>query len=160
MEISGSLFRNKIKYAEFKRKRMNSNPRQGPYHFRAPSKILWRTIRGMVPHKTARGAAALDRMKTFEGIPHPYDRKKRVVMPAALKVLRLRPHRRFTKLGDLSKAVGWKCQDLLERLESKRKVKSAAFYQKKKASRAAKTAALSKVKLDAATAKTLQDAGY
>ena len=31
------------------------------------------TIRGMVPHKTARGSAALDRLKTFEGIPHPYD---------------------------------------------------------------------------------------
>ena len=30
------------------------------------------TIRGMVPHKTARGAAALDKLKTFEGIPHPY----------------------------------------------------------------------------------------
>jgi len=26
----------------------------------------------MVPHKTARGAAALDKLKTFEGIPHPY----------------------------------------------------------------------------------------
>merc|ERR550514_967612 len=73
IKISGSIFRNKIKYAEFRRKRMNSNPRQGPYHYRAPAKILWRTIRGMVPHKTARGAAALDRLKTFEGIPHPYD---------------------------------------------------------------------------------------
>lgn len=59
----------------------NTNPRQGPFHYRSPAKILWRTIRGMarlsdlpkwgqlgrggraakVPHKTARGAAALDK---------------------------------------------------------------------------------------------------
>ncbi|CAE7576788.1 unnamed protein product, partial [Symbiodinium sp. CCMP2456] len=103
INISGSLYRNKLKYAAFKRKHMNSNPRQGPFHYRAPSKILWRTIRGMVPHKTARGAAALDRLKTFEGIPHPYDRKKRMVVPSCLKVLRLRPERRFCRLGDLSK---------------------------------------------------------
>merc|ERR1711998_67695 len=117
INISGSLYRNKIKYAEFRRKRMNSNPKTGHIHYRSPSKILWRTIRGMVPHKTARGAAALDRLKTFEGIPHPYDAKKRVVVPAALKVLRLRPERRFCRLGDLSKEVGWKHQDLIERLE-------------------------------------------
>ena len=40
----------------------------------APSRILWRTIRGMIPHKTQRGAAALDRLKAFEGVPHPYDK--------------------------------------------------------------------------------------
>merc|ERR1712185_799237 len=114
INISGSLYRNKIKYAEFRRKRMNSNPKTGPLHYRSPAKILWRTIRGMVPHKTARGAAALDRLKSFEGIPHPYDAKKRVVVPAALKILRLRPHRRWTKLGDLSTQVGWHCQDLLK----------------------------------------------
>ncbi|CAJ1418079.1 unnamed protein product [Effrenium voratum] len=102
INISGSLYRNKLKYANFRRKHMNSNPKQGPLHYRSPSKILWRTIRGMVPHKTARGSAALDRLKTFEGIPHPYDRKKRMVVPSCLKVLRLRPERRFCRLGDLS----------------------------------------------------------
>merc|ERR1712125_132993 len=107
--------------------------KRGPKHPRAPSKILWRTIRGMVPHKTPRGAAALDRLKTFEGMPHPYDRKKRMVIPHCLKVLRLRPERRFCKLGDLSKEVGWKHQDLVERLESQRKVKSGAYFAKKKA---------------------------
>merc|ERR1719230_969470 len=160
INISGSLYRNKIKYAEFRRKRMNSNPKTGPLHYRAPAKILWRTIRGMVPHKTARGAAALDRLKTFEGIPHPYDRKKRMVVPAALKVLRLQPHRRSTNLGDLSKAVSWKCKELLQRLESKRKVKSAAFYQKKKATAVKIDKVKKAVKLDPASQKLLADAGY
>jgi len=132
INISGSLYRNKLKYAAFRRKHMNSNPKKGPLHYRSPSKILWRTIRGMVPHKTARGAAALNRLKSFEGVPHPYDRKKRMVLPSCLKVLRLRPERRFCKLGDLSKEVGWKHQDLVERLETQRKGRAGAWYAKKK----------------------------
>merc|ERR1711953_770859 len=117
---------------------MNTNPRRGMTHPRAPAKILFRTIRGMLPHKTARGHAAMDRLKTFEGIPHPYDRKKRMVIPTCLKVLRIRPERRFCKLADLSKEVGWKHKDLVERLEGQRKVKSGAYFLKKKASMKAK----------------------
>ncbi|CAJ1351088.1 unnamed protein product, partial [Effrenium voratum] len=155
INISGSLYRNKLKYANFRRKHMNSNPKQGPLHYRSPSKILWRTIRGMVPHKTARGSAALDRLKTFEGIPHPYDRKKRMVVPSCLKVLRLRPERRFCRLGDLSQQVGWKHGALIERLESQRKVKSSAFYKKKTATLRAKNEAKKAVKLSADQMKPL-----
>ena len=49
----------------------------------------------MIPHKTARGAAALERLKLFEGVPPPYDRKKRMVVPEALRVLRLKPGRKY-----------------------------------------------------------------
>lgn len=35
-----------VKYLAFLRKRMNTNPSRGPYHFRAPSRIFWRTVRG------------------------------------------------------------------------------------------------------------------
>merc|ERR1712217_672698 len=147
INISGSLYRNKLKWAAFLKKGTNSSPKKGPLHYRSPSKILWRTIRGMIPHKTARGAAALDRLKSFEGIPHPFDRKKRMVIPHCLKVLRLRPERRFCKLGDLSKEVGWKHQDLVERLESQRKVKSGAYFLKKKATRAARLIAAKNVSL-------------
>ncbi|KAJ4945395.1 hypothetical protein NE237_022049 [Protea cynaroides] len=58
--LSGILVRQKMNYLHFLRKRMNTKPSHGPIHFRAPAKILWRTIRGMIPHKTKRGAAALD----------------------------------------------------------------------------------------------------
>jgi large subunit ribosomal protein L13Ae len=67
-------------------------------------------------------------LKAFEGIPEPYDKKKRVVVPAALKVIRMRPDRRFTLLGELSKEVGWGYSDLVSRLEQQRKVKEQAFY--------------------------------
>ena len=78
---SGSLFRNKLKYGEFLGLANNSNPRRGQFHFRAPSRIFWRTVRGMLPHKSARGAAALGRMKVFDGMPYPYDMKRRLVVP-------------------------------------------------------------------------------
>ena len=48
----------------------------------------------MLPHKLHRGKEALDRLKVFEGIPAPYDKQKRVVVPSALKVLRLKARRR------------------------------------------------------------------
>lgn len=59
----------------------------------------------MVPHKTKRGAAALERLKVFEGVPPPYDKVKRLVVPDALQVLRLQHGHRFCKLGDLSALV-------------------------------------------------------
>ena len=68
------LFSGAVKYAAFLRKRTNTNPKFGPIHYRSPAKILWRTVRGMLPHKSAKGQAALERLKVFEGIPAPYDK--------------------------------------------------------------------------------------
>ncbi|GAQ87543.1 60S ribosomal protein L13A family [Klebsormidium nitens] len=130
--VSGGLVRQKMKYLRFLRKRMNTKPSKGPHHFRSPARILWRTIRGMIPHKTKRGAEALERFKAFEGIPAPYDRMKRFVVPDALKVLRLQPGHKYCLLGKLSEEVGWHHSATIKELEEKRKAKSAAFYTKKK----------------------------
>lgn len=59
----------------------------------------------MIPHKTKRGAAAMERLKVFEGVPPPYDTVKRVVVPDALKVLRLQHGHKCCKLGDLASTV-------------------------------------------------------
>lgn len=117
----------------FMRKRCIVNPKKGAFHFRAPSRMFYRTIRGMIPHKTARGAAALERLKVFEGVPPPYDKQKRLVIPQALRVLRLAPGRKYTTIKRLSSEFGWKYEDVVARLEEKRKVKSKAYYEKKKA---------------------------
>jgi large subunit ribosomal protein L13Ae len=161
LNISGSLFRNKLKYHDFLNKRCVVNPRKGPFHFRAPSRMFARVVRGMVPHKTARGAAALERLKVFEGVPAPYDTTKRVVVPDALRVLRLKPGRKFTVLGELAVQVGWKYADVVKTLEEKRKVKGAAFYEKKK--EALRTQAGVKKTLGAQLApvkQTLESFGY
>lgn len=128
---SGSLFRNKLKFSEFLRKGMNTNPRRGQFHFRSPARIFWRVVRGMLPHKTPKGSTALGKLKVFEGIPYPYDQKRRMVVPDALKILRLKSHRKFCVLGDLAQLVGWTKKGLVERLEEKRKAKSSKFWELK-----------------------------
>lgn len=62
----------------------------------------------MVPHKTARGKEALGRLKVFEGIPPPYDKKKRMVVPSALKVLRLNPSRKVKCMPWQIHIIKWK----------------------------------------------------
>merc|ERR1712096_36936 len=121
INMSGNFYRNKLKYLKFLRLRCNVKPLRGPFHFRAPGKIFWRTVRGMVPHKSERGKDAMKRLQTFEGVPPPYDKKKRMVIPSALKVLRLKPGRKFCSLGRLS-------HDVIETLEAKRKVKAEDFH--------------------------------
>lgn len=132
INISGSFIRNKLLFMSYLRKKMNTNPSKGPFHFRSPARMVWRTIRAMMQHKIARCQAALERLKVFEGIPPPYDKKKRMVVPEALRVTRLRPGRRFTNLGRMCSEVGWKHWDTIKTLEAKRKTKSAAFWAKKK----------------------------
>ncbi|KAJ3127896.1 60S ribosomal protein L16B [Physocladia obscura] len=147
LNVSGSFYRNKIKYLAYLRKRCIINPARGPFHFRAPSRIFYRTLRGMMPHKTARGAAALERLKVFEGVPPPYDKVKRVVVPAALRVLRLAPGRKYCTVKRISSEMGWKYQGVVERLEEKRKAKGEVYYARKKTLnklRAQATAAVSK----------------
>uniref|UniRef100_A0A2K5CDI0 60S ribosomal protein L13a n=1 Tax=Aotus nancymaae TaxID=37293 RepID=A0A2K5CDI0_AOTNA len=87
INISGNFYRNKLKYLAFLRNR-----------------IFWRTVRGMLPHKTKRGQAALDRLK---------------------------PTRKFAYLGRLAHEVGWKYQAVTATLE-KRKEKAKIHYRKKK----------------------------
>lgn len=131
LNISGEFFRNKLKYHAYLRKATRFNRNHGPFHFRAPSRIFYKAIRGMVSHKTARGKTALARLQVFEGVPAPYDKKKRVVVPQALRVLRLQPGRKYTTVGRLSHEVGWQYQDVVARLEERRKAKGAAYYAKK-----------------------------
>ena len=55
------------------------------------------------------------RLKVFEGVPPPYDKKKRMVVPQALRILRLKPGRKYCTVGRLSHEVGWKYQDVVAR---------------------------------------------
>lgn len=102
-------------------------------HFRSPARIFYRVVRGMIPHKSHRGKCALERLKTFEGIPMPYDKMKRMVVPDAFRVTRLKVGRRFCVLGRISREIGWKMEDVVKRLEAKRKAQGAVYHETKKA---------------------------
>ncbi|KZV47893.1 hypothetical protein F511_05616, partial [Dorcoceras hygrometricum] len=59
------------------------------------------TIR-MIPHKTQRGIVAVTHLKVFEGIPPPYDKIKRMVIPDAPKL-----GYKYCLLGRLASEIGW-----------------------------------------------------
>lgn len=84
----------------------------------------------MIPHKTERGKKALRRFKAYEGCPPPFDHRKRYVVPGSMRIVCLKPGRSYCKLGRLSHEVGWKYQDVVKALETKRKVR--AFFEIKK----------------------------
>jgi large subunit ribosomal protein L13Ae len=134
INITGSLFRNKVKFSEFLRKRLLTNPRRAFVHYRAPSRIFWRTVRGMLPHKISRGAEALGRLKAFEGVPAPYDTKNRQVVPDALRAVKLSSFRKYCTLGDLSSEVGWGKRSLVEKMENKRRERASVWHKKRLAS--------------------------
>jgi large subunit ribosomal protein L13Ae len=85
----------------------------------------------MLPHKIAKGAAALARVKVFEGVPAPYDTKKREVVPDALRAVKLSSFRKYCTLGDLSGQVGWGKQALVASLEEKRRARASAWHTKR-----------------------------
>lgn len=85
----------------------------------------------MLPHKSARGAAALGRLKVFEGCPAPYDTTKKQYIPDAMRCVKLASFRKFCALGDLSSQVGWGKQGLVEQLENKRKERALNWHKKR-----------------------------
>ena len=94
--LSGILFTKRNDFLEFLNKQSNTNPRHGgPYHYKAPARLIWKAIKGMVPRKSLRGKAALERLKIFEGIPFPFSNRKRNVVPRAMRVVRLKANRYY-----------------------------------------------------------------
>ncbi|KAK9927141.1 hypothetical protein M0R45_024341 [Rubus argutus] len=85
-------------------------------------------------------SAALARLKAYEGIPPPYDKIKKMVMPDALKVLRLQAGHKYCLLGNLSSGLDGttmthyqvasflssvvSCAHCVQELEKKRKERS------------------------------------
>ena len=55
-----------------------------------------------------------------------------MVIPDALKVLRLQPGHKYCLLGRLSKEVGWHHYDTITELEGKRKEKAQVSYERRK----------------------------
>lgn len=129
---SGKHFRNKLNLMEFLHKHNNTNPRRGgPFHFLAPSRIIYRAIRGMIPYKTSKGAAAMNRLKCFDGCPVSCNCLKKMVIPDALKAAKLTPRCKYTVLGNVAKECGWTKQELIDSLEAKRVGQNHKWYVEK-----------------------------
>ena len=129
---SGKHYRNKLNLMKKLHHHNNTNPRRGgPFHLMAPSRIMYRTIRGMIPYKTSKGAAAMGRIKCFDGCPVSCNTLKKMVIPSALKAVKLAPRAKYCKLGNVAKECGWTKSQLIDDLEAKRAAKNHEWYLKK-----------------------------
>ncbi|KAA6391240.1 MAG: putative 60S ribosomal protein L13a [Streblomastix strix] len=138
--ISGNIRRNQLKFAAYLHKTMRTNPLRGHRHYRAPSQMIKKAIRGMLPHKSPRGAAAFGRLKTYDGVPTIYEKKKKLVIPDALRVQRLQARAKYTRLGDLAVAVGWGYAGIIGKLEKERLARGKAYHSKKQLDKKVKDA--------------------
>merc|ERR1712173_256245 len=126
--MSGHLIRNKLKMKSFRGHRMNTNPRRGPFHYNQPSRMFYRVVRGMIPHKTARGKKMMALLHCYDGMPPRYQHIRKMRVITAYKALRMDPNRAMTSLGRLMTEFGWTKSRLMVQLEGKRKQRQNKVY--------------------------------
>ena len=80
------------------------NPIYGPIHPRRPDNILRRMVRGMVPRKKPKGAAAMKRLRVYIGVPEGVDGATMTKFEDASAT---RPIPVYVTMADLSKSLGW-----------------------------------------------------
>merc|ERR1719464_625570 len=122
------MIRNKLKMKSFRGHRMNTNPRKGPFHYNQPSRMFYRVVRGMMPHKTPKGKKQMGLLHCYDGMPQRYMHIRKVRIIPAYKALRMDPNRAMTCLGKLMGEFGWIHAKLMNKLADKRKVKQKAVY--------------------------------
>lgn len=84
--------------SEYKEKRARGDPYHGPFFPRSPERIVKRTVRGMLPYKTARGKEALKKLRVFISIPPEF----RAVKFASLEQARNKGEQKFITLQKLA----------------------------------------------------------
>ncbi|MCL7474658.1 MAG: 50S ribosomal protein L13 [Methanosarcinales archaeon] len=93
-------------FTEYKQSVDRGNREFGPYYPKRPDHIVKRTIRGMLPYKRARGRDAMDRLKTYIGVPEELRREEAVSIEGA-NMNRLSSVK-YIRLGELSTKLGAK----------------------------------------------------
>ncbi len=85
---------------EYGAKRQRGDPYHGPFFPRYPDRIVWRTIRGMIPYKQGRGMDAMKRLKVYAGTPQN--------ITGAEKITKTRSQLRcrYITLKEISRSLG------------------------------------------------------
>ncbi len=90
---------------KYKQKRSRGEPSHGPHVPRRSDLMVKRTIRGMLPYKTPRGAEAFKKIKCYLG--EPEDVKGEAVIIKKAKAEKL-PNLKYVEVGEISKIMGAK----------------------------------------------------
>ena len=94
----------KSKVAEAKEFLEVGAPKQGPFHYRRPDRILRKTVRGMLPFKQPKGKMAYKKLKVFMGVPEDLKGQQMITLKEAQAAKLKGPY--FT-LAELAKEIGW-----------------------------------------------------
>jgi large subunit ribosomal protein L13 len=94
----------KSKVAEAKEFLEVGAPRQGPFHYRRPDRILRKTVRGMLPFKQPKGKMAYKKLKVFMGVPEDLKGQQMITLKEA-QAAKLRGA--YFTLAELAKEIGW-----------------------------------------------------
>lgn len=79
--------------------------KRGPIHYRRPNAIIRRTIRGMLPHRKARGRDAFRKLHVHIGVPEELEEiQAESIADAHLERLR----GRYVTVGEIARSIGWK----------------------------------------------------
>ncbi len=93
------------------------HPRKSPVQPRTPDRIVWKTVKGMLPMKKAKGREAIRRLRVFIGVPEELvDVEKDVGLkddPVAyvkytVESLKPKKSKGYVTVLWLSKQLGWK----------------------------------------------------
>lgn len=88
----------------YKRKVKRGHVFHGPDFPKQPDRILRRTVRGMIPFRTAHGLEAYKRVMCYVGLPEAFAKEKIETLPE-VTVAKL-TFKKYVPLGDIAKQVG------------------------------------------------------
>jgi large subunit ribosomal protein L13 len=99
------LGRKKFLVERYKNKISNKVIKQGPYYSRAPSDIVKRAFRNMLPYKNQRGIEAYKRLKCFNSVPAAL--KEETLGSVEEAQVDIDNTFYYTKVGEICKALGY-----------------------------------------------------
>ena len=92
-------------------------PEMSPVQPRTPDRIVWKTIRGMLPMKKAKGREAIRRLRVFIGVPKELENVEKDVelksnpnkyVKYTIDNLKPKPGKKYMTVLELSKLLGWR----------------------------------------------------
>jgi large subunit ribosomal protein L13 len=77
---------------------------KGPVHHRRPHEIVRRTVRGMLPYRIPKGAAAYKRLHVHIGVPEELEKVEKQSLPDCHSS---KLNHRSVTVGELAESIGW-----------------------------------------------------
>jgi large subunit ribosomal protein L13 len=77
---------------------------KGPVHHRRPHEIVRRTVRGMLPYRIPKGAAAYKRLHVHIGVPDELEKVEKQSLPECHSS---NLNHRYVTVGQLAESIGW-----------------------------------------------------